>query len=108
MSILECGRSLSRKTKRKVRTPLGRIPRESGGAFGKLDVTDSVTENIPPRACSGVRMKWGGKSSPLRRKRRRQEKPNPVQGKIGNRAARPMIPGMSHLTSVGMPLRRHR
>ena len=67
MSISECGRSLGRKIERKVRTPQGRIPRESGGASRKLDVTDSVTENIPPQACTGVRVKWGGKSSPLRR-----------------------------------------
>ena len=37
------------EAERKVRTPKGRIPRESGGAMGKPVATDSVTENIPPR-----------------------------------------------------------
>lgn len=44
------GRSLGCKVERKVRTPKGRIPCENGGAVGKPSVTDSVTENIPPRA----------------------------------------------------------
>ena len=69
LSISECGHSLGFRLERKVRTPQGRIPRESGGLAGQLAGTDSVTENIPPRPAlrDGVRVKWGGKSSPLRR-----------------------------------------
>ncbi|MBQ8723958.1 MAG: hypothetical protein IJY80_06710, partial [Opitutales bacterium] len=49
-----------------------------------------------------------GKSSPLRRRRRRQDKPNPVQDKIGERAARPMLAGMSHRRKAGGAATRFR
>ncbi len=108
-------------TERKVRTLLGRIPgerrgraglagrkaagrstpRSSRGTAGQAAVTDSATENIPPvrRAVSPrarARVKRWGKSPPRRPRGRRQGKPNPVQDKIGDWAARPRVPGMSH------------
>ena len=66
-SISGCGRSLGFLAERKVRTPKGRIPRENGGVPGQPVATDSVTENKPPRARLEVRVKRGGKSSPLQR-----------------------------------------
>src|SRR5262249_50413808 len=50
------------------------------------DATESATEKIPPGA-SRVRVKWCGKSAPLRRRRRRHGKPHAEQDQIGGRIA---------------------
>lgn len=90
-------RGVTSVTSRKVRTPQGRIPGESRGGRLEGRSTDSATENIPPPvARPAVRVKWWGKGPPPARQRAGQGKPNPVQDQIGDRAARPMIPGESH------------
>jgi len=57
------------------------------GAF-KRPPTDSATENKPPRACRGVRVKRWGKGPPRRGQPRWQGKPNPMQDYVGGRVAR--------------------
>lgn len=77
----------------------------AGTAFQGV-VTDSVTENIPPRSTRRkagsirVRVKRWGKSPPRRARAGRHEKPLPVQGKIGDWAARPIVSGMPHPASL--------
>ena len=44
-----------------------------------------------------VRLKWWGKSLPPLGRPSGQCKPNPMQGEIGNRVARPMVSGTPHL-----------
>ena len=86
---------------RKVRTPQGRIPRENGGDGSNSRRRTVSQKTNRPHGNARVRVKRRGKSSPLRRQRRRQDKPNPVQGKIGERAARPMLAGMPHRRNGG-------
>ena len=45
---------------------------------------------------SGVRVKRWGKSPPPVEQSGGQDKPNPVQDRIGDRAARSYVPGKSH------------
>jgi hypothetical protein len=49
------------------------------------DPKESATENIPPRAYRGVRVKRRGKSSPLSGRPGRHGKPHPEQDQIGER-----------------------
>lgn len=86
---------------RKVRTPQGRIPRENGGDGSNSRRRTVSQKTNRPHGNARARVKRRGKSSPLRRQRRRQDKPNPVQGKIGERAARPMLAGMPHRRNGG-------
>jgi hypothetical protein len=52
------------------------------------DATDSATEKIPPPLFgAAVRVKWCGKSAPLRRRRRGHGKPHAEQDQIGERIA---------------------
>ena len=75
------GKSELRRTVRRV-TP------------GQGDLTDSGTENIPPRAAE-VRVKWCGKSAPRLWQHGWQAKPRTEQDQIGwrLRAVRPKSPG---------------
>ena len=57
-------------------TPTGGDPRES------------ATENIPPRARRGVRVKRCGKSAPRSWRQGRHGKPHPEQGQLGERLRR--------------------
>ena len=59
-----------------------------------------------PAGNRAVRVKRWGKSPPRQRRRWRHEKPRPVQGKIGDWAARPIATGMSHPFSPGASRRR--
>ena len=71
----------------------------SAGAAGQAAATDSVTENKPPGGPSEparARVKRWGKSPPRPPRGGRHEKPLPVQDKIGDWAARPIVSGMSH------------
>ena len=53
-------------SQRKVRTPQGSMPDEESGRWRrKPPSTESAAENIPPHS-GEVRVKWRGKSSPLR------------------------------------------
>jgi len=62
----------------------------------KPTVTAECHRNKPPRAGRGVRVQRWGKSPPAVGRLAVQGKPLPVQDEIGDRAARPMIPGASH------------
>ena len=48
-------RAFARSNGRKVRTPQGGIPFESGGGAGQDAPTESATENIPPRGLRSAR-----------------------------------------------------
>ena len=49
-----------------------------------------------------ARVKWWGKSPPPQGQPCGQGKPNPMQGEIGNRVARPMVSGTPHPPSGGI------
>ena len=60
------------------------MPCRTHGRGGRKSAsTESVTENKPPRACRGVRVKRRGKSPPPRAQVRGHEKPHAVQDKTG-------------------------
>ena len=78
------------------------------GAAGQAAATESVTENKPPGGPLGgrqARVKRWGKSPPRPPRGGRHEKPLPVQDKIGDWTARPIVSGMSH-PSAAERLRR--
>jgi len=85
----------SHEPERKVRTPQGGIPRESAGCAGDIPHGRTVSQKTN-RRLRAARVKRRGKSPPRIRQRLRHDKPNPVQGKIRNQAARLTIPGMPH------------
>jgi len=70
------------------------FPEKSGGACLKAS-SRQVQQKIyrPPWK---VRLKWWGKSLPPLGQSSGQCKPNPMQGEIGNRVARPMVSGTPH------------
>jgi hypothetical protein len=90
----EGGGSLRRKPGRKVRTPLGAMPRNSGlaGDTRGRNGGDAFRRTVPQRTyrrCrkAPVRVKRCGKSAPREAQATRHGKPHRVQGQIGNRAA---------------------
>ncbi len=88
-SLPACRHSLPRGCtgwERKVRTPQSSVPDNVRAPAFKRCVTESATENIPPRA-SGVRVKRCGKSAPRRQQWRWQGKPHTEQDQIGEEFA---------------------
>ena len=88
-------------------TPGQDSPRKRGHVFREERVTDSATENKPSRI-RGIRVKRWGKSPPPGGRPTGHGKPNPVQGEIGNRAARLTVPGTSRPAPAGIPRSRDR
>ena len=70
------------------------FPVKTGGA---CDYTGSrLVQQKENRLLSEARVKWWGKSPPPLGQPCGQGKPNPMQGEIGNRVARPMVSGTPH------------
>ena len=92
---------------RKVRTPQGRMLREINlkrrrrvSKRGNGTVSQRIYRRAGNRA---VRVKRWGKSPPRSPRGGWQDKPLPVQGKIGGWVARPIAAGMSHSIAGQVP-----
>ncbi len=130
-------RTLAGGSERKVRTPSGQdsrqetlsrrpgwpqgrrpeaLPLKPGhggssrrdGQCHRENTASSGISNLRFERAGAARVKRWGKSPPRRQRCRWQGKPNPVQDKIGDWAARPTVPGMSHPASAGRPRERPR
>ena len=75
------------------------FPAKAGGA--RFKAGSRPVPQKTNRLLWEVRVKRWGKSPPPQERSSGQCKPNPMQDEIGDRAARPMIPGTSHLASAG-------
>lgn len=75
------------------------FPVKAGGT--RLKASSRLVPQKTNRLFREVRVKRWGKSSPPREQSSGHGKPNPMQDEIGNRAARPTVPGTSRPTSVG-------
>ena len=71
------------------------FPAKPGGVCVKA--SSRQVQQKAYRPLTRVRLKWWGKSLPPPRQLGGQCKPNPMQGEIGNRVARPMVSGTPHL-----------
>jgi len=78
------------------------------GQCHRENTASSGISNLRFEMAEAARVKRWGKSPPRRQRCRWQGKPNPVQDKIGDWAARPTVPGMSHPASAGRPRERPR
>ena len=90
------------QSERKVRTPQGGILAEARERQVQAARVKARRRKVPqktdrPPGNRRARVKRWVKSPPRLPRGRRQGKPGSVQGKIGDRAARPSIAGMSHL-----------
>ena len=70
------------------------FPVKSGGTCVKASSRQVQQKTYRPPL--RVRLKWWGKSLPPLGQLGGQCKPNPMQGEIGNRVARPMVSGTPH------------
>ena len=70
------------------------FPVKTGGAC--IDAGSRQVQQKENRLLLKARVKWWGKSPPPQGQPRGQGKPNPMQGEIGNRVARPMVSGTPH------------
>ena len=70
------------------------FPVKSGGTCVKA--SSRPVQQKTYRPLLKVRLKWWGKSLPPLGRPSGQCKPNPMQGEIGNRVARPMVSGTPH------------
>ena len=78
------------------------------GQCHRENTASSEISDLRFEMTGAARVKRWGKSPPRRQRCRWQGKPNPVQDKIGDWAARPTVPGMSHPASAGRPRERLR
>ena len=74
------------------------FPAKAGGT--RIKASSRLVPQKTYRLLREARVKRWGKSPPPQEQSSGQCKPNPMQDEIGDRAARPMIPGTSRLASA--------